>query len=71
MLEEKILQNRSELIAIVEKWSDDKEKILIFENEDPLVLKKMTKSASSFADNSYNDKMTMAEVVEEVHKNRF
>ena len=70
MLEEKILQDRSELIAIVDKWSDEEEKILIYESDDTLVLKKMRRSISCFADDSYNDKMTMDEVVKEVHKNR-
>ena len=70
MLVEKILQDRSELMAIVDKWSNEEEKLLIFENDDTLVLKKMRRSISGFADNSYNDKMTMEEVVKEVHKNR-
>ena len=70
MLEEMILQDRSELIAIVDKWSDEEDKILIFENDDTLVLKKMKRNLSCFADDSYNDKMTMDEIVKEVHKNR-
>jgi hypothetical protein len=70
MLEEKILQDRSELIAIFAKWSDDEEKILVYENDDTLVLKKMRRRVSCFADDSYNDQMTMDEVVNEVHKNR-
>jgi hypothetical protein len=70
MLEEMILQDRSELIAIVDKWSHEEEKILIFENDDTLLLKKMRRSVSCFADDSFNDKMTMEEVVKEVHKYR-
>jgi len=70
MLEEMILQDRNELIAIVDKWSDEEDKILIFENDDTLVLKKMKRSLSCYADDSYNDKMTMDEIVKEVNKNR-
>jgi len=70
MLVEKILHDRNELIAIVNKWSDEDERLLVFEKDDTLVLKKMKWSFSGFADNSYNDEMTMEEVVKEVHKNR-
>ncbi|MCP5045950.1 MAG: hypothetical protein GY940_02190 [bacterium] len=70
MLVEKVLQNREELMSIVNKWSNEDEKLLIFEKDDTLVLKKMTQRLSGFADNSYNDEMSMEDVVKEVHKNR-
>lgn len=70
MLAERILQDKSELISIIDNWSAAGEKLLIFEKEDTLVLKKMSTKITGFADDSYNDKMTMDEVVKEVHKNR-
>lgn len=70
MIVEKVLQDREELRTIVESWSADGESLLIFEKEDTLVLKKMKKGITSFADDSFNDEMTMEEVVNEVHKNR-
>ncbi|MCK4766567.1 MAG: hypothetical protein KAW12_30520 [Candidatus Aminicenantes bacterium] len=70
MLVEKILQDRDELIAIVNKWSDEDERLLVFEKDDTLVLKKMKWNLSGFADDSYNDEMSMEEIVAEVHRNR-
>jgi len=70
MIVEKVLQDRKELSTIVENWSADGESLLIFEKDDTLVLKKMKKGITSFADDSFNDEMTMEEVVTEVHKNR-
>lgn len=70
MLAERILQDKSELISIIDNWSAGNEKLLIFEKGDTLVLKKMSTKISSFADDSYNDKMTMDEVVKEVHRQR-
>lgn len=70
MLKERILQNRKELMTIVNGWSDEGERLLIFEKDDTLVLKKMKRSITAFADDSYNDKMSMGEVVKEVHRIR-
>ena len=70
MLVEKVLQNREELISIINQWSNEDEKLLIFEKDDTLLLKKMAQRFFRFADNSYNDEMSMEEVVKEVHKNR-
>jgi hypothetical protein len=70
MLAERILHDKSELISIIDNWSAGGEKLLLFEKGDTLVLKKMSTKISSFADDSYNDKMTMDEVVKEVHKQR-
>jgi hypothetical protein len=70
MIVEKVLHNRKELRTIVENWSVDGESLLIFERDDTLVLKKMKKSITAFADDSFDDEMTMEEVVNEVHKNR-
>ena len=70
MIVEKVLQDSKELRTIVENWSSGGESLLIFEKDDTLVLKKMKKKLTSFADDSFNDQMTMEEVVNEVHKNR-
>lgn len=70
MIVEKVLQDPQELMSIIAGWSKEGERLLIFEKDDTLVLKKMKKSITSFADNSYHDEMTMEEVVKEVHKTR-
>jgi hypothetical protein len=70
MVLEKILQDRQDLLSVVNNWSREGERLLIYENDDTLVLKKMKKSISTYADDSYNDRMSMEEVVREVHKNR-
>jgi hypothetical protein len=70
MLKERILQNREELMTIINDWSDEGERLLIFEKDDTLVLKKMKRGITAFADDSYNDKMSMDEVVKEVHRIR-
>lgn len=70
MLVEKILQDRGELMTIIKKWSGEGDHLLVYEKEDTLVLKKMKRSLADFADNSYNDKMSMDEVVKEVHRIR-
>lgn len=70
MLVEKILQDRKDLLTVVNNWSQEGERLLIYENDDTLILKKMKKSISSYADDSYDDEMSMEEVVREVHKNR-
>ena len=70
MVVEKILQDRKDLLTVVNSWSQEGERLLIYENDDTLVLKKMKKNISTYADDSYDDKMSMEEVVQEAHKNR-
>jgi hypothetical protein len=55
MIVEKVLKDPRELMSIIDGWSKEGER---------------KKSISSFAGNSYDDEMTMEEVVKEVHKNR-
>lgn len=67
---EKIVQDRNDLFAVVSNWSQEGDRLLIYENDDTLVLKKMRKSISTYAEDSFGDKMSMEEVVQEVHKIR-
>ena len=66
----RIAGDRNDLLTVVNNWSQEGERLLIYENDDTLVLKKMKRSISTYADDSYGDKMSMDEVVQEVHKNR-
>ena len=70
MLAERILQNKSELMSMIDKWSVNDEKLIVFERDDTLVLKKMNRKMSNFANNAHDDDMTMEDVVKEVHKIR-
>lgn len=70
MLVEKVVQDRSELMTIINRWSDKSGKLLILEKNDTLVLKKVRNGISGFADNSFGDEMSMEEVEAEVHKLR-
>ncbi len=67
---DKVMQNKKEIMKIVDDWSRGNERLVVFEKDDTLVLKKMKKSLASFADNSYGDEMNLEEIVAEVHKVR-
>ncbi len=70
MLAERILQDPKELLSIVDNWSKKGERLLVYEKGDTLVLKRMNKGLSAFADDSSGDRMSMEEVVREVHQSR-
>jgi len=44
MLVEKVVQDRNELMTIVDRWSEKGGKLLLFEKNDTLVLKKIRNS---------------------------
>jgi hypothetical protein len=70
MKNERIYQSKKQLKIRIDEWLENDNHIYIFEGKNTLILKKINRKLSKFANNSFDDQVTEEEINQEIHRLR-